>query len=97
MTFCNAFFVPAELGSNFEEMDPCAAYVKGYRDAHGRRELFPWNNNVESWQVIPPKLLVEEIENFFVDKKGLYSIEEVTCLNHALLPIELKSTQQETK
>ena len=97
LTFCNALFIPVELGSNLEEMDPCLAYVEGYRDAHGRKELFPWNTNVEAWQSIEPKFLVEEVKNFFADRSGFYSIEEVACPDHADLPIKLKNTQNESK
>lgn len=97
LTFCNALFIPVELGSNLEEIDPCLAYVEGYRNAPGRKELFPWNTTVEHWQSLTPKFLVEEIKNFFAGRAGFYSVEEVACPVHTDLPIKLKHIENHEK
>lgn len=71
LEYNNAFLVPGEQ-CPFPALSPELAYRDGYAQRPDRKSLFPWNENMEILQALPPAEAVAFINNFFADYSGKF-------------------------
>lgn len=70
----NAIFV-RRGAHNHSALSAQQAYAAGYQNQPDRSSKFPWNNNVDKWLTMPTELVVKDIQLFFANYTGQYSIE----------------------
>lgn len=72
----NAFFIRRDVADGrFADMSVEDAYERGYRGRPDRRELFPWNHDVEHWLTLPPASVVEDMKTRFRAYEGRFMVE----------------------
>lgn len=72
----NALFVRRDVAEGrFEDRAVEDAYEEGYWDRPDRRELFPWNHDMEHLGGLTPDALESELRERFRDYEGLYVLE----------------------
>ena len=65
VNYNNAFFVnTSHTDVLLNPLLPAEAYAEGYRYKKDRKELFPWNNDVDYWLELSKPKAVEEIKKF---------------------------------
>ncbi len=71
----NAFFVRTDLARDrFADLPVGAAYDAGYRNRPDRRELFPWNYDVEHLLALAPEQVVSDLEERFRGYAGRFVV-----------------------
>jgi hypothetical protein len=65
----NAFLVPSEINP-YPSLAPEEAYQKGYVNQPDRKEMFPWNINLEPLLSMRPEEVVVFVNHLFGDRKG---------------------------
>lgn len=69
----NAFFCPREIMTDsMPTLNLVDAYNYGYRDRPGRTEMFPWNEDVESWLTCSSEEAVKLITEKFSEYEGSF-------------------------
>lgn len=72
----NAFFVKGAVAAGrFDGVSVEDAYDRGYRRRPERREIFPWNHDVEDLQELPPEEVVRELHERFRRYSGRFVAE----------------------
>lgn len=71
----NALFVRNDqMTDKYLNLSAQEAYEKGYKNKENRRELFPWNSDVDYWLDLSPEELLPEIQRHFADYEGKYTL-----------------------
>jgi hypothetical protein len=71
----NAFFVRDDVAAGrIADMPVADAYARGYRDRPDRRELFPWNHDVEHLHGLDPAAIVRDLEARFAAYAGRFDL-----------------------
>lgn len=77
LQYNNAFFVRDDVaGDGVVDVGVEEAYAAGYRDRPDRRELFPWNHDVDHLQRLPPAEVVRDLVLRFAPYAGRFVIRE---------------------
>jgi hypothetical protein len=75
LEYNNVFFVtgdaPPSLG---HDLKPALAYNEGYLNRSDRKQLFPWNQNVEHWLHWDLEKVIFDINLHFKSYQGLFSL-----------------------
>lgn len=77
VNYNNAFFVnTSHTDDILNPLLPAEAYAEGYRYKKDRKELFPWNNDVNYWQELNKKEAITEIKKYFFKYKDKFTMFE---------------------
>lgn len=72
----NAFFVRGDVAEGrLEDRSVESAYYEGYWNRPDRRDLFPWNHDMEYLGGLPPDAVERELRDRFRDYEGLFVLE----------------------
>lgn len=75
LEYNNAIFVKESFAStSWPKLSVEDAYCNGYKNRKHRKQLFPWNEDVEYWQELKGNELIGEINKKFSAYKGKYKI-----------------------
>lgn len=71
----NAVFILESIGERvgMTSLSPDIAFSEGYKNRPGRKELFPWNHNVDFWLDINSEDALIEIKKHFSKYSGKYT------------------------
>jgi hypothetical protein len=76
LQYNNAFFVRLDIaGTSIVDMSVADAYERGYRGRPDRRELFPWNHDVEQLLWLEPSEALSEVKRLFREHEGGFIAE----------------------
>jgi hypothetical protein len=76
LQYNNAFFVEAGTAAGrFDDQPVAQAYERGYRDRPERKELFPWNHDMEDLQHLAPDAVVRALRERFRMYEGKFVAE----------------------
>jgi hypothetical protein len=76
LQYNNAFFVRGDLATGTIQDEPVAeAYARGYRNRPDRRELFPWNHDMEVLHQLEPLAVLEVLRERFKRYEGKFIAE----------------------
>jgi len=71
--YANAIFVRKDLmPDKLTDLTPEVAYNQGYRNRENRKNIFPWNANVENWLNSPIEESIESIRKYFSHYEGKF-------------------------
>jgi hypothetical protein len=73
LDYNNAFLVPSER-SPLAGLTPEEAYARGYRDRTDRRELFPWNADMEELHALDTEEQLAFLDRCFARYAGRYEL-----------------------
>ena len=71
----NAIFISPELASqhNISSLEPAQAYNSGYKMRNNRKNIFPWNHDVENWLNLSPEHAASAITKYFAKYEGKFT------------------------
>jgi hypothetical protein len=73
----NAFFIKSsDAISTWKHLSAAEAYDEGYRKKINRKELFPWNSDVDYWQDLNNKQVIKKIKTKFSSYSGKFAVFE---------------------
>lgn len=77
LEYNNVFFIKSsEAISTWKHLSAAEAYDEGYRKKINRKELFPYNSDVDYWQDLNNKQLLQEIKNKFSSYLSKFTLFE---------------------
>jgi hypothetical protein len=75
LAYNNAFFVRADVAhGRFANQRVDIAWASGYRDRPDRRDLFPWNHDVEHLLHLEPDAVIADLQRRFARYAGRYDL-----------------------
>ncbi len=78
LQYNNAFFVRSDVAeSRLNDMPDTVAYDSGYRNKSDRRELFPWNSNVDCLLTYKTSDSIDFLNDLFKSYANKYSLHQL--------------------